>query len=43
MRLADERTVSQIAVLERLLIGYADKLKDQFVVVTETRVRFARA
>lgn len=42
MRLADERTANKIAVLERLLTGYADKLKDQFVVVTETRVRFAR-
>lgn len=42
MRLADERAANKIAVLEKLLAGYAGKLKDQFVVVTETKVRFAR-
>ncbi|MGB8510135.1 MAG: DUF5615 family PIN-like protein [Pyrinomonadaceae bacterium] len=41
MRLEDERAANKIEVLRRLLEGYADKLGDQFVVVTETRVRFA--
>lgn len=42
MRLEDERAANKIEVLRRLLDGYADRLADQFVVVTETRVRFAR-
>ncbi|MGH9944886.1 MAG: DUF5615 family PIN-like protein [Pyrinomonadaceae bacterium] len=42
LRLEDERAASKIAVLRRLLDAYADRLEDQFVVVTETRVRFAR-
>jgi predicted nuclease of predicted toxin-antitoxin system len=42
MRLEDERAVNKIKVLQKLLDSYADKLADQFVVVTETRVRFAR-
>src|SRR5437763_6922861 len=42
MRLADERVANKTEVLQRLLEGYADKLADRFVVVTETRVRFAR-
>ena len=42
MRLDDERAANKIAVLQRLLANYADKLSDSFVVVTETRVRFAR-
>ena len=42
IRLEDERATNKIAVLQRLLEGYADKLSDRFVVVTETRVRFAR-
>lgn len=42
MRLEDERAANKIEVLRRLLKGYADKLADRFVVVTETRVRFAR-
>lgn len=43
MRLEDERAANKIEVLRRLLESYADKLTDRFVVVTETRVRFARA
>ncbi len=43
MRLEDERATNKIEVLRRLFESYADKLNDQFVVVTETRVRFARA
>ena len=42
LRLADERTANKIAVLNRLLQRYAGQLPEQFVVVTETQVRFAR-
>ena len=42
MRLEDERAANKIEVLRRLLEEYADRLADQFVVVTDTRVRFAR-
>jgi predicted nuclease of predicted toxin-antitoxin system len=42
MRLEDERAANKIEVLRRLLEGYADRLIDRFVVVTDTRVRFAR-
>jgi len=42
MRLENERASNKIEVLRRLLEGYADRLADQFVVVTDTRVRFAR-
>jgi len=41
MRLDDERAANKIEVLRRLLAGYAEKLPEQFVVVTETKVRFA--
>ena len=42
MRLDDERATNKIEVLRRLLEGYTEKLPEQFVVVTETKVRFAR-
>ena len=42
MRLADERAANKIAVLQMLLEGYADRLADQFIVLTETRVRIGR-
>ena len=42
LRLEDERAASKIEALRRLLARYADRLPDHFVVVTETRVRFAR-
>ncbi|MCW5969696.1 MAG: DUF5615 family PIN-like protein [Blastocatellales bacterium] len=42
LRLADERAIKKIEILGQLLEGYSDRLADQFVVVTETRVRFAR-
>ena len=42
MRLDDERSANKIEVLQRLLEGYAEKLPEEFVVVTETKVRFAR-
>lgn len=42
LRLEDERAANKIAVLSRLLENYGDRLRDQFVVVTENRIRFAR-
>src|SRR2546428_13491048 len=42
LRLADETAANKIRVLQRLLGGYDDALIDQFVVATETRVRFAK-
>jgi hypothetical protein len=42
MRLDDERAANKIEVLRRLLENYSDKLPQQFVVVTETKVRFAK-
>jgi predicted nuclease of predicted toxin-antitoxin system len=42
LRLEDERAPIKIQTLKRLLGSYADRLPDQFVVVTETTVRFAR-
>ena len=41
-RLDDERAASKIETLRRLLEQYSDRLSGSFVVVTETRVRFAR-
>ena len=43
LRLEDERAANKIEIIRRLLEGYADQLADHFVVVTETRVRVARA
>jgi hypothetical protein len=42
LRFADERFASKIDVLQRLISAYADHIPDQFVVVTETKIRFAR-
>jgi predicted nuclease of predicted toxin-antitoxin system len=42
LRLDDERAASKINTLQRLLERYADRLAENFVVVTESRVRFAR-
>ena len=42
LRLENERAENKIAVMQRLLKNHADRLADQFVVVTETTVRFAR-
>jgi predicted nuclease of predicted toxin-antitoxin system len=42
LRLEDERAFVKIEVIRRLLDTYADRLSGNFVVVTETRVRFAR-
>ena len=43
MRLEDERSANKIQVLRRLLESYADRFEDQFVVVTETQVRFGKS
>jgi len=42
LRLEDERAVIKIETLDKLLGNHADELPDEFVVVTETAVRFAR-
>lgn len=41
LRLDDERAGSKIETIQKLLQGYANELADRYVVVTETRVRFA--
>jgi predicted nuclease of predicted toxin-antitoxin system len=43
LRLADERAVNKVETLRRLLAASAEQLAERFVVVTETRVRFARS
>ena len=42
LRLKDERGNNKIQILRRLLDGYADRLADHFIVVSETRIRFAK-
>jgi predicted nuclease of predicted toxin-antitoxin system len=42
LRLKDERASNKIETLRRLLSTYGDRLTDHFVVVAETRVRFAK-
>jgi predicted nuclease of predicted toxin-antitoxin system len=42
LRLDDERAASKIAAVRRLLESCADRLADQFVVVSEAQVRFAK-
>jgi predicted nuclease of predicted toxin-antitoxin system len=43
IRLEDERSAVKINTLRQLLSNYPDNLADRFVVVTETRIRFARS
>src|SRR4030042_4607092 len=40
-RLDDERTAMKIKTIKRMLESYADRIPDQFVVVTENSIRFA--
>ncbi len=40
LRLDDERAATKIDTMRRLLASYADQLAGNFVVVTETRIRF---
>lgn len=42
LRLVNERSANKIVVLRRLLEQYGDRLADEFVVVTESLVRFAK-
>jgi predicted nuclease of predicted toxin-antitoxin system len=42
LRLEDERAKMKLMVLEQLLANHAERLPDQFVVVTENNVRFAK-
>lgn len=41
LRLEDERAINKIKGLQFLLTYHADRLSEQFVVVTENKVRFA--
>ena len=42
LRLEDERAPSKIRVLSELFKNYLNRLPDSFIVITETKVRFAR-
>jgi predicted nuclease of predicted toxin-antitoxin system len=42
LRLEDERLANKIAVLTQVLDLYSERLSNNFVVVTESQVRFAR-
>ena len=42
LRLDDERGSVKISVMRQLLVNHAERLPDQFVVVTENNVRFAK-
>lgn len=41
LRLADERAANKIAVLRQVLDRYSDKIEDNFLTVTETKVRIS--
>ena len=41
LRLTDERSVVKIETLKKLLSGYSGRLANAFVVVTESKIRFA--
>ena len=43
MRPEDDRAKNKIQVLQQLLESYVDRVEDQFVVVTETQVRFGKS
>jgi len=42
MRLQNERNYNKIEILKKLLFQYKDELPNNFVVVTEKSIRFAR-
>ena len=42
LRLASERAANKIRVLDQLLSQHTDMLLGHFVVVTESRIRFAK-
>lgn len=41
LRLENERATNKINTLQRLLSRYLEQLSDNFIVVTETQIRFA--
>lgn len=43
LRLENQRATNKINTLQRLLETYLEQLPDNFIVVTETQIRFARA
>ncbi len=43
LRLENESSANKIAILQRLLAEYPEQLSDNFIVVTEKLVRFARS
>jgi len=43
LRLDNETSASKINALQRLLKGFSAELPEQFVVVTDTQVRFAKS
>nr|VFJ45412.1 MAG: hypothetical protein BECKDK2373C_GA0170839_10116 [Candidatus Kentron sp. DK]VFJ67132.1 MAG: hypothetical protein BECKDK2373B_GA0170837_11853 [Candidatus Kentron sp. DK] len=43
LRLQNERPISKIHAVERLLEKYQDQLTNNFIVVTETLIRFGRS
>lgn len=43
LRLDDERVVAKTEALGRLLAQHSERLPNQFVVVTESKVRFSKA
>jgi predicted nuclease of predicted toxin-antitoxin system len=43
LRLENERSINKIDVLRRLLDEYSEQLVDNFIVVTERQVRFAKS
>jgi len=42
LRLDNERAYNKVAVIQRLLESHSDTLQDNFIVVTEQRIRIAR-
>jgi predicted nuclease of predicted toxin-antitoxin system len=42
LRLANERSTNKINVLQKLLAEYSEQLSENFIVVTEKLVRFAK-
>lgn len=42
LRLENERATNKIAIIQQLLENHQDRLADHFVVVTDSRVRFAK-
>lgn len=42
LRLDDERATNKIKTTARLLENYSDRIQDNFIVVTEQRIRIAR-